>query len=178
MTTTWHLDDAMAQRYADGGTAPAFAASVEQHLTGCPDCRALVPQDGLRTDRIWAEVLDTVEAPRIGAVEAVLRRLGVSHPTARLVAATPALRGAWMVASLVVVLLAVAASQSGPRGTLVFVALAPVLPVVGVALAFGDRTDPTLELAVASPYSLVRLLAARTAFVITTSLVPAALLTP
>ena len=94
--TTWHLDPAMARRYAGGGTAPAFAASVEQHLTGCPDCRALVPQDDARADRIWAEVLDAVEAPRVGLVESVLRRLGVSHATARLIAATPALRGAWI----------------------------------------------------------------------------------
>jgi hypothetical protein len=176
--TTWHLDPAMARRYAGGGTAPAFAASVEQHLTGCPDCRALVPQDDARVDRIWAEVLDAVEAPRVGPVEAVLRRFGVSHATARLVAATPALRGAWMVASLVVVLLAVAASQAGEHGTLMFVALAPVLPVLGVALCFGDRADPTLEVAVASPYSLVRLLAARTSFVVATSMVPAAVVVP
>ena len=170
--TTWHLDPDMARRYAGGGTAPAFAASVEQHLTGCPDCRALVPQDDARVDRVWAEVLDAVEAPRVGPLEAVLRRLGVSHPTARLVAATPTLRGAWLLASLAVVLLAAAAAQAGPRGTLMFVALAPVLPVLGVALAFGDRTDPTLEVAVASPYSLVRLLAARTSFVVATSILP------
>ena len=176
--TTWHLDPDMARTYAGGGTAPAFAASVEQHLTGCPDCRALVPQDDARVDRIWADVLDAVEAPRVGRVESLLRRLGVSHPTARLVAATPTLRGAWLLASLAVVLLAVAAAQAGPRGTLMFVALAPVLPVLGVALAFGDRTDPTLEIAVASPYSLVRLLAARTTFVVATSMVPAALVVP
>ena len=176
--TTWHLDPDMARRYAGGGTAPAFAASVEQHLTGCPDCRALVPQDAARVDRTWAEVLDTVEAPRVGPVETALRRLGVSHPTARLVAATPMLRGAWLLASLAVVLLAVAASQADERGTVMFVALAPVLPVLGVALSFGDRTDPTLEVAVASPYSLVRLLAARTAFVVATSLVPAVLVVP
>jgi hypothetical protein len=60
----------------------------------------------------------------------------------------------------------------------VFVALAPVLPLAGVALAFNPRTDPFLELAAASPYSLVRLLLARTAFVVGTTLLPAALLTP
>jgi hypothetical protein len=111
-------------------------------------------------------------------VERALRRIRVTPPTARLIAATPALRGGWLIASMLVLFMAVAAGTAGERGTLLFVALAPVLPLVGVALSFGDRTDPTLEVATASPYSQVRLLAARTFFVVATSLVPAALVTP
>ncbi len=176
-TTNWHLDAEQAERYAAGRVGPAFAASVEQHLTACADCRALVPSDAPRIDLSWAEVLERVEAPRVGPVEGVLRRLGVTPATARLIAATPALRGAWLVASLVVLVLAVLASVADD-GTRFFVALAPVLPVLGVAACFGDRTDPMLEVVAASPYSLMRLLAARTTFVVTTSLVPAALVTP
>ena len=44
-------------------------------------------------------------------------------------------------------------AHPGPGDRDVFVALAPVLPMLGVALAFGARTDPDLEMAVASPYS-------------------------
>ena len=177
-STSWHLDAEQAERYATGRVSPAFAASAEQHLTSCASCRALVPTpDTARLDLSWGAILDQVEAPRVGAVEQVLRRLGVHHGTARLVAATPALRGAWLVATVTVLALATVASVAD-GGTRLFVALAPVLPVLGVALCFGDRTDPMLEVITASPYSLVRLLAARTSFVVATSMVPALLVTP
>jgi hypothetical protein len=172
--TTWHLDRELAERYADGGVTPVLAASVEQHLVACPGCRALVPADEPRLAAVWTEVLERVQTPPVGLLERLLRRVGVGEPTARLVAATPSLRGAWLTGSLVVLLLAVLAAHSSDRGTVVFLALAPVLPLAGVALAFGPRTDPTLDIAAASPYSLVRLLAARTAFVVATTLLPAA----
>lgn len=177
--STWHLDAEQAQQYAAGRVGAAFAASAEQHLASCAACRALVPApDPVRADRTWEAILEVVEAPRVGAVESVLRRFGVHHGTARLIAATPALRGAWLVAALVVLVLSLVASVAESGSARAFVALAPVLPVIGVALCFGDRTDPMLEVVTASPYSLMRLLAARTAFVVATSMVPAALVTP
>lgn len=179
--TTWHLDRDLVDRYTGGRAGSALAASVEQHLLGCADCRALLrPEDvdPARIEAVWTEVVEQVEAPPVGLLERLLRVIGVSGPSARLVAATPTLRGAWAVGVCVVLLLALAASHASPRGTAVFVALAPVLPLAGVALAFNPRTDPFLELAAASPYSLVRLLLARTAFVVGTTLLPAVLLTP
>ena len=74
-----------------------------------------------------------------------------------------------------------ALAQTGDRGIGLFLALAPVLPVAGVAVAFGPRTDPLHEVAVAAPYSSFRLLLLRSAAVLTTSLllaVPAAALLP
>jgi hypothetical protein len=179
--TTWHLDRDLADRYTDGRVGGALAASVEQHLVACADCRGLIRPaslDTVRLDAVWSEVLEQVEAPRVGLLERLLRTVGVSGSTARLVAATPTLRGAWVIGVCVVLLLALVASHASPRGTAVFVALAPVLPLAGVALAFNPRTDPFLELAAASPYSLLRLLLARTAFVVGSTLLPAALLTP
>jgi hypothetical protein len=179
--TTWHLDRDLADRYTDGRVGGTLAASVEQHLVGCAGCRGLLRPsdlDAARLDTVWTEVLEQVETPRVGLVERLLRGIGVSGSTARLVAGTPTLRSAWVVGVCVVLLLALLASHASPKGTAVFVALAPVLPLAGVALAFNPRTDPFLELAAASPYSLVRLLLARTAFVVGTTLLPAALLTP
>lgn len=179
--TTWHLDRDLADRYTDGRVGGTLAASVEQHLVGCAHCRDLIHPAGLdtaRLDAVWSEVLEQVEAPRVGLLERLLRRLGVASSTARLVAATPTLRGAWVIGVCVVLLLALLASHASPRGTAVFVALAPVLPLAGVALAFNPRTDPFLELAAASPYSLLRLLLARTTFVVGSTLLPAVLLTP
>ncbi|WP_148573919.1 zf-HC2 domain-containing protein [Nocardioides caldifontis] len=177
-TDSWHLDDELAGRYERGEVAGVLAASVEQHLVGCPSCRALLHADPTRLDAVWARIVEQVQAPRTGLLERVLRALGTSGPTARLVAATPTLRGAWLLSVLVVLLLALLAGHASPRGVVVFVALAPVLPLAGVALAFGQRFDPALEIAAASPYSLVRLLAARTAFVLATTLLPAAAVAP
>jgi hypothetical protein len=172
----WHLERDLADRYAEGQVGQVLAASVEQHLLGCADCRGLVRADQPRLDAIWAEVLETVEAPRTGLVERALRALGVSDATSRLVAATPSLRGAWLTGVCVLLVIVTLVAHASQHGALVFVGLAPVLPVVGVALAFGPRSDPTLEVAAASPYSLVRLLAARTTFVVGTTLLPAAAL--
>ena len=176
--TTWHLDRELADRYAGGQVTDVLAASVEQHLIACASCRALLAEpgrtDALRMDRVWAEIVETVEAPKVGLVERVLRLLRVSDSTARLVATTPSLRGAWLTGVAALLVLAFLASHASRHGTIVFVALAPVLPVLGVALAFGPQLDPTLEIAAASPYSLVRLLAARTAFVVASTMLPAA----
>ena len=175
--TTWHLERDLADRYSTGQVSPVLAASVEQHLVACAACRSLITADEQRLDAVWAEIIDTVEAPKVGLVERALRLLGVSDPTARLVASTPSLRGGWLTGVLVLLVVAFLAAHASRHGTLVFMAFAPVLPVVGVGLAFGPQSDPTLEVAAASPYSLVRLVAARTTFVVGTTLLPAAALT-
>ena len=174
----WHLDDALAARYERGAVTGVLAASVEQHLVGCATCRGLLRADDARLDAVWSGIVEQVQAPRVGLLERTLRALHVSGPTARLVAATPTLRGGWLLSVLVLLVLALLASHASPRGTLVFAALAPVLPLAGVALSFGHRFDPMLEIAAASPYSLVRLVAARTAFVLATTLLPAAAVAP
>jgi hypothetical protein len=174
----WHLDEPLAARYQSGEVAGVLAASVEQHLVGCGPCRGLLRADPVRLDAVWSRVVEDVQAPRVGLLERTLRTLGVSGSTARLVAATPTLRGAWLLSVLLVLLLALLAGHASPRGVVVFVALAPVLPLAGVALAFGQRFDPALDIAAASPYSLVRLLAARSAFVLATTLLPAAAVAP
>lgn len=172
--SAWHLDQELADRYAGGAVPPVLAASVEQHLVVCGDCRTLIRVDGPRLDAVWTEIAERVEAPRVRLLERGLRRLGVSGPTAHLVAATPVLRGATVTGGLVLLLLSVLAAHASPRDTAIFVSLAPVLPVLGVAVAFGPRTDPTLDVAAASPYSLVRLLIVRTAFVVGATMLPAA----
>lgn len=173
--TTWHLDPALADDYARGRLGHLLAASVEQHLVACSGCRPLVVVASPRLDRVWAEVIDVVEAPPVTRLERVLGRLGVSGSTARLVAATPALTGACLTALVAVLVMMLLAGRLPVGATTGFVALAPVLPLVGVALSFGRRFDPMTELVAATPYSLLRLLAARTTFVVGTALLPAVL---
>ena len=178
MNTEWHLDDDLGRRYSEGRVGPVLAASVEQHLLACAGCRTLLRVDVARLDAVWAEVLDRVERPRAGVLERTLVRLGLDGGTARLVATTPSLRGGWLTGVVVVLTLALMTAHSGENGVALFMALAPVLPVAGVAMAFGPRADPAHEIVAATPYSPVRLLAVRTARVVASTMVPAAVLTP
>lgn len=177
MSTPWHLDTDLVDSYANGTTGPVLTASVEAHLMGCAGCRELTrpAADPARRERVWAEVLEKVEAPRRRVLERLLASAGVDDSTALLVAATPALYGAWVSAVAAVLSLALFTAYAVPHGIVLFLALAPVLPVLGVALAYGDVGDPTTEVAEASPYSRARLLFLRSAVVVTAATVPALL---
>ena len=176
-TTPWHLDAALAERYADGTLGTVLTASVEQHLTACATCRALLTPhvDTPRLEAVWADVLERVEQPRRSLLERLLTRLGMDDATARLVAAAPSLRGAWVTGTTLVLALALVAAYVADNGVGLYLALAPLMPMVGVALAYGPLSDPAHEVVAATPYSQLRLLALRTAFVVTTTLVPAGL---
>lgn len=166
--TDWHLDRESALRYATGAAEPVFSASAEAHLVACARCRSLlVPLvDRPRLDAVWAEVAERVDAPRRGLVERMLAWAGVHRDTARLLSATPSLRVSWLLAVAASLAFAVAAAAAGPRGTLLFLTLAPVLPVLGVAVSYGRAADPMYELTAAAPYSGFRLLLLRAAAVL------------
>ena len=170
---TWHADTAVLDRYASGALDDASALSVEAHLVSCADCRAAVapavPPERLAT--IWYEVEEVLDVPRPAPVERVLRRIGVAENVARLLAATPSLRLSWLAAVAFALAFAVLAAQGqwGGRGLLVFLTVAPVLPVAGTAVAFGPSLDPTYELSLASPMHNVRLLLVRAVAVLSTT---------
>lgn len=169
MTATWHIDDRILAAYADGTLDGAAAWSVEAHLPGCDRCRraaaGLVDTGRLRGIR--DAVLDHADRPRPGPVERLMVRLGVAEHTARLLAATPALRTAWLLAVATVLGLAVTAAYlaDGEHRTWMFLAVAPLLPVAGVAAAYGPGADPTYEISLAAPMSGFRLLLLRVAAV-------------
>lgn len=180
----WHVDDDLLDTYAEGRPmTPALLASVEAHLERCPLCQArLAPAaDTPRLDAVWAQVVDVIDAPRASLVERLLLRVGVAPDTARLVAVTPSLQLSWITGTAIALSLALLVAHSGERGVAMFLALAPVLPVAGVAVAFSTRTDPLHEVALAAPYSSFRLLLVRSAAVVAATLVlavPAAALLP
>ncbi|MFC9385808.1 hypothetical protein [Streptomyces venezuelae] len=80
----------------------------------------------------------------------------------------PALRGAWVVAVVLVVGgafgLAHGAGFQGARSLLL--ALSPVLPLAGVAVSYGRHADPLYEITAATPSGGLRLLLTRTAAVL------------
>jgi hypothetical protein len=172
MSTTWHADDALLERYAAGTIDHAAAYSVESHLVACAQCRSAVASTvaAPRLAMIWDEVLEAVDAPRRSPAERVLTRLGMRDSTARLLAATPSLQLSWVLAQIAAIAFAVTASQANDRmGTVLFLAVAPLIPVVGVAAAFGPAVDPAHEVAAAAPMASFRLLLIRASAVLAVS---------
>jgi len=168
---TWHLDDDVLARYAAGTARTSEAASAEAHLVGCAQCRAAVTPhaDPARLDTVFANLTDVLDMPRAGLVERLLRAVHVRPATARLLVATPALRTSWVLSIAGALAFAVAAVQQGSESRHLFLALAPLLPVLGVAIAYGRDADPAYDVTVASPYGGFRLVLLRTAAVVATT---------
>ena len=177
-TGAWHAGGDLLAAYNDQRLDAAARWSVEAHLTSCTACRlqarALV--DPARLERLRAALIDAVDLPRAGMAERLLVRLGVANHTARLLAATPALRGSWLVAVAATLAFAVLAAwtHSGPDANLAFLCVAPLLPLAGIAVAYGPGVDPTYEIGLAAPLPSFRLLLLRAAAVLATATLLAA----
>ena len=168
---TWHADTGILHRYARGELGDVAAASVEAHVTDCPTCRQLAvscADDGALT-RIKAELDDRLDAPPLTRTQRGLQRVGLDEGDAGLVTGALTLQTSWCAASLLLVCFALMAATLGTdRPTVgLFVALAPLVPLAGVALAYAPRADPTFEIAQASPMPAVRLLLVRAGTVVT-----------
>ena len=165
---SWHLAPTTLARYADGGADVAGAASVETHVLRCPDCRAALSAyaDRPGLDAVWAEITERLDTPRPTLIERLLLRFGVRDDHARLLAATPTLRGSWLASIALVAAFAVAAARSAGGTIDVFLLVAPLLPVGGVAAAYGPGIDPTYEVGIAAPFRSIRLLMLRAASVL------------
>ena len=118
--------------------------------------------DQPRLDANWRAITAELDAPRPSSLERVLGRVGVPGHVSRVIVATPALRRAWYLALAVAVLVGLGATNPGDRGSLfTLLALAPTLPVLGVALAYGPAADPMYEAQLATPMRGLRLVAIR-----------------
>jgi len=173
MKTTWHAHDALMARYVRGEAGSPEGASLEQHLTRCAECRVRMAThvEIAPLDMVWTRVREQVQAPEPTLVERLLTGLGLSAPDARLVAVAPSLRTSWLFGLAVTLgFVGLGAAFGGTRGLSFFLLVAPLVPVAGVAFAYGPDVDPAYEVGVAVPYSAVRLLLLRTAAVLATSL--------
>ncbi|MFC4564773.1 zf-HC2 domain-containing protein [Nocardiopsis mangrovi] len=178
---TWHLTSRQLTDYSTGNADDAIAMSAEAHLMHCAICRAALPGDDDWLESSWADLRDIVDRPRRGLLERLLTAVGINEATARLLVATPALYRAWLVAMVAVLGCAVATAYTVHGGSLLFYFLAPVLPLGGVALAYGRTVDPAHEFTGVTPMAGQRLLFVRALAVLVPALVlctVAALLLP
>ena len=182
MMNTWHADADLLDRYTSGEIDDAQAYSIEAHLLACGHCRSALAGHA-HADmlvRAWAGVVDTLDAPRTGVVERGLLSLGVRDHVARLLAATPSLSLSWFAAEAIALGFAVIAANAaatngrGDLGLLLFLVVAALLPVGGVAAAYGPGVDPTYEVAQSSPMRSYRLLLIRSTAVLVSTVALAA----
>lgn len=173
---SWHVQSELLAQYACGDIDETDAFSIEAHLPSCARCRAQIVQlvDGARLARAWEGIEASLDAPRRGALEAGLARLGVPGHVARLLGATPALRLSWLLACAVVLAFAVFAATRREGGLYWFLVLAPLLPLAGIALAYGPDVDPTYEVGLAAPMRSFALLLIRALAVLVVTTVMAA----
>jgi hypothetical protein len=170
-TDTWHASDEMLRSYARGETGVAVVASVEAHLLRCPACRErIAPEVSAPLEAAWTRVADRIQAPRPPLIVRALRRLGLSEADGVLLSAARALDGAWLLATLaVVVFAALAAIPSAAEGRALYLLVAPLVPVLGVVASFAAG-DPLAALTSATPYPKARLALLRTVAVVITSI--------
>jgi hypothetical protein len=169
----WHADRDTLDGYAEGRIGDADAFSLEAHLLACARCRlTLAGTLGReRLDRIWVEVVDQVDRPPVGRLESLLGRLGAADHIVRLLMTTPLVRTSWVLLVASVLGIIALAAHEGGGGTLPFLVLAPIVPVVGIASAYGRTIDPLDEIGLASPAGGFRLFLIRMAAILLASMV-------
>lgn len=170
---TWHVEPDVLANYQNGSVDRIAAASIELHVTGCADCRAMIDSDPERFERTWLGIAERVEPSPLSLVERTLASVGVQPSIARLVAVSPALRLSFLAALALVVGFAVGASRSnaGDGSYRLFLVVAPLIPVAGVAFAYGRLVDPAFEFTLTAPIDSFRLLLIRASTVLSISVV-------
>ncbi|MEM9565655.1 MAG: zf-HC2 domain-containing protein [Actinomycetota bacterium] len=126
------------------------------------------PIDPARIEANWRAITIELDAPVPGRMERFLRWAGLPSHITRLVVATPALRRAWYLATGLAILIGLGGYDAAqPRDDLFNLLLvAPLVPVIGVALAYGTEADPAHEIALATPVRGLRLILTRAAAVL------------
>jgi hypothetical protein len=168
---SWHIDAQSLRSWVNGSAGALVSVSIEQHVLHCGHCRDEVARLVPETERPpWDDVLAAIEVPRPGPIERLLVRLGLSHSDSMVISSAPTLRVAWLLGTMGVLLFVLlAATLADAGGLALFLSVAPLIPVTGVATAYGPSSDPSYETVLASPYAMVRLILLRTFSVLATS---------
>jgi hypothetical protein len=161
MVMSWHLEQHTWEAYAAGRLDPVVEASVEAHVTGCAQCRdaarsAITPA---QTTAVWDAVRTSIAQPALPAPLRLLSRLGVPTHDLVVVSAADSLLVPWAAAvgfAVLTTCLVALAGLSPANQDAAFLALAPLVPVLAVAMAY-DALDPLREICLTTPYSKLRL---------------------
>ncbi|MEV6493889.1 zf-HC2 domain-containing protein [Actinoplanes sp. NPDC051633] len=166
--TTWHADADLLAAYAGGALDAARSASVDQHLLGCDRCRAAIAAEADRPllERVWLDTVDVLDRPPVSAAERILTIAGLPPAAARLASKASRARRAWLWSCAVLAVFAFAAPRTAGWLITWFLVLAPLVPVTGVALAYGPDTDPMHEVVASAPYPRLRLILLRSLLVV------------
>ena len=113
----------------------------------------------------------TASGLREPTLDRALARLGVRDDVARLIAVTPALRVSWLLAAGAIVAFALWGDSTDPHLLALVAILAPIVPVAGVAAAYGPWADPMFDVTQASPVSGFRVLLLRSVAVLASAVV-------
>jgi hypothetical protein len=171
---TWHAEPDTLAAYHRGDAPEAVVASIEAHLLACADCRSAYAHEAQDQadwlEAIWSDVVDTLDAPRASWAERLMHRVGVAPHTARVLAATPMLRLSWALSILIAAVAALTLASSDQAGLFLQLLAAPLLPPLGVAVAYGAGIDPAYELGAATPLHGLRLVVLRTVAVTSVTL--------
>lgn len=163
---SWHVETEVLRRYQTGDVDRISAASVETHVTGCAECRQGLVVDTEWLDRSWAGIAEQVEPGTRSIVERALTWVGVPPHLARVMAVTPSLRPSWLIAVTLTLVFASLTSRLVQPGSFdLFLAVAPLIPVAGVAVAYGRLGDPAHEMTAVTAIDPLRLLLLRVAAV-------------
>lgn len=166
---TWHVDTAVLRQYRSDQLSEAHMASVELHVTACAPCRSLVAAEAdgatrAAQERVKQVVEDKLDVAPVAWFQRALGRMGVNDRDAGILAATLSLHGSWVGAFGLAMAFVVLAAWTGPAGAglATFLVAAPLIPLAGVALAYGPRVDPTYEIALAASVPAARVILLRT----------------
>jgi hypothetical protein len=167
---TWHVDREDLDAYGRGQVHGISADSIEAHLLRCDRCRATLATSSPspRRELRWEAISYEIDRPT---------RWNRSSTWVRLAVGTPqlALAGLALAIASICVPLLVGLVDSRAAVT-IYLALAPVAPILGVLLAYRAAADPAGQLAQASPLHTFTVVVMRTA-VLLGAVLPAGLLT-
>lgn len=178
-TQTWHADEGLLAAYVEGRLDAVLGASLERHLDHCSECRSAIRPltDLTGLDRAWDGIRTAVESPSHPWLVRQGRRLGLPESTSVLLAATVSLRTVWICSALVVLAFAAATAVLASGGILwPYLLIAPLIPVLGVAAAYGPSEEDFEALIVTTPYGRTRLILLRALAVVVTCVPIACLL--
>lgn len=177
-TGQWHAEPALLKAYLDGRLDAILGASLERHIDGCARCRTAIADvmEPALLDAAWTQVRHRVEVPQPPRLVRFAQRLGLPDWAAVLLSASASLRLAWLVGAVVALGFATVAAVLSQGAIWPFLLVAPLMPVIGVALAYGDGDDPFEALAVPTPVGRPRLILLRTIGVVVTAIPPAIVL--